>query len=63
MKKAAFVEVVGGAFVAVETIGTIEVSETERDGFAVLLSTTLGHTYCYALRDDEDAAHRVSLDL
>lgn len=56
MSQISFIEVLGGALVATSSVTTIEVSETERDGFAVLIHTTMGNIFPFSLCEEEDEA-------
>ena len=56
MSNISFIEVLGGALVSTSSVTVIEVSETERDGFAVLIHTTMGNIYPFSLCDTEDEA-------
>ena len=56
MSQISFIEVLGGTLIATSSVTTIEVSETERDGFVVLIHTTMGHSYPFVLCETEDEA-------
>lgn len=65
MKKAAFVEVVGGTLVAAANVAYITVfqSYSAPHGFSVIITTYAGVRHCYGTRDDEDAANQLKLEL